>query len=53
MCSSDLRYGMISDCGLLVNSSRGIIYAGKDENYASKAAEKAHELQQQMDKLLG
>lgn len=47
------RYGMISDCGLLVNSSRGIIYAGKDENYASKAAEKAHELQQQMDKQLG
>ena len=47
------RYGMISDCGLLVNSSRGIIYAGKDENYTSKAAEKAHELQQQMDKLLG
>ena len=47
------RYGMISDCGLLVNSSRGIIYAGKDESYASKAAEKAHELQQQMDKLLG
>lgn len=42
------RYGMTSDCGLLVNSSRGIIYADNSENFAKVAGEKAHELQQQM-----
>ncbi|MGM9712543.1 MAG: orotidine-5'-phosphate decarboxylase [Prevotella sp.] len=47
------KYGMIADCGLLVNSSRGIIYAGHDENFAAVAADKARELQQQMDELLG
>jgi orotidine-5'-phosphate decarboxylase len=40
------------DCGLLVNSSRGIIYASNGEDYAEVAAEKARELQQQMEKLL-
>ncbi len=43
------RYGMIpGDVGLLVNSSRGIIYASQGEDFAEKAAEKAQELQQQM-----
>lgn len=46
------QYGMNSTCGLLVNSSRGIIYAGKGEDFATAAAEKAHELQQQMAVLL-
>ncbi len=42
------KYGMTKDCGLLVNSSRGIIYAGHDEHFAEAAKEKAKELQQQM-----
>ena len=42
------QYGMTKDCGLLVNSSRGIIYASSDDNFAEVAAEKARELQQQM-----
>ena len=46
------RYGMTKDCGLLVNSSRGIIYADNTENFATVAAEKARELQQQMAKEL-
>ena len=39
---------MIDDCGLLVNSSRGIIYASNGEDFAEKAASAAKELQQQM-----
>jgi hypothetical protein len=46
------QYGMTSECGLLVNSSRGIIYASSEEDYAEVAAKKAQELQQQMDTLL-
>ena len=42
------EYGMTKDCGLLVNSSRGIIYADNSEFFADTAAEKAKELQQQM-----
>ena len=42
------RYGMTKDCGLLVNSSRGIIYACSDDHYAESAGNKARELQQQM-----
>lgn len=42
------KYGMTKDCGLLVNSSRGIIYAGKDKDFAEMAALKAKELQQEM-----
>ena len=42
------KYGMTKDCGLLVNSSRGIIYASTGEDFAKVAAEKAQELQQQM-----
>ena len=46
------KYGMTKDCGLLVNSSRGIIYASSGEDFAEVAAQKAHELQQQMAKEL-
>ncbi|MCQ2205830.1 MAG: orotidine-5'-phosphate decarboxylase [Bacteroidaceae bacterium] len=46
------KYGMTADCGLLVNSSRGIIYADHSERYAEVAGEKARELQQQMSALL-
>ena len=42
------KYGMIKDCGLLVNSSRGIIYASNGEDFADVAAQKAKELQQEM-----
>lgn len=42
------KYGIIKECGLLVNSSRGIIYADNTENYAKVAGEKAHEIQQEM-----
>lgn len=42
------QYGMIKDCGLLVNSSRGIIFADKTEKFAEVAGEKAKELQEQM-----
>ena len=42
------KYGMIKDCGLLVNSSRGIIYASNQEDFAKVAAQKAKELQQEM-----
>ena len=46
------KYGLSKNVGLLINSSRGIIYASKDENYAKKAAEKAEELQKQMEEIL-
>lgn len=42
------RYGMNSQCGLLVNSSRGIIYADSTENFAEVAGEKAREMQEEM-----
>lgn len=42
------RYGMNKDCGLLVNSSRGIIYASSGDDFAVVAAQKAKELQEQM-----
>ena len=42
------KYGMTKDCGLLVNSSRGIIYASKDEDFAEIAAQKSKELQLEM-----
>lgn len=42
------RYGMTPDCGLLVNSSRGIIFASDGPDFAQRAAEEAKKLQQQM-----
>ena len=42
------RYGMISDCGLLVNSSRGIIYASQGEDFAEAAGASARKVQEEM-----
>ena len=46
------HYGMTEDCGLLVNSSRAIIYADNTENFAQTAAAKAEEVQKQMATML-
>ena len=46
------KYGLNSDCGLLVNSSRGIIYAGNDVDFAQKAKVEAKTLQQEMAVIL-
>ncbi|MBQ5971775.1 MAG: orotidine-5'-phosphate decarboxylase [Prevotella sp.] len=46
------RYGMNADCGLIVNNSRGIIYASNGDDYAKAAAEKAREIQQEMARAL-
>lgn len=42
------KYGMTSECGLIVNSSRAIIYADATESFAQVAGEKAREVQAQM-----
>jgi orotidine-5'-phosphate decarboxylase len=42
------EFGMNTSVGLLVNSSRAIIYAATDENFAKAATEKAKEMQQEM-----
>ena len=46
------KYGMNKDCGLLVNSSRGIIYAGSGADFAEKAKVEAKKLQQEMAVIL-
>ncbi|WP_372755333.1 orotidine-5'-phosphate decarboxylase [Labilibaculum sp.] len=46
------KYGMNNTCGLLVNSSRGIIFADSSEKFAETAKVKAKELQQEMEELL-
>jgi orotidine-5'-phosphate decarboxylase len=46
------KYGLSDNIGLLINSSRGIIFASKDENFADAAAVKAKELQNQMEEIL-
>jgi orotidine-5'-phosphate decarboxylase len=46
------KYGLSKDCGLLVNSSRGIIYASNGLDFAEKAAEEAQKLQLQMAAVL-
>lgn len=46
------KYGMNDNVGLLINSSRGIIYASKDQDFAKAAAGRAKELQQQMEVVL-
>lgn len=45
-------YGMNSECGLLVNASRAVIFADSSEDYAKVAGEKARDYQQQMEKEL-
>ncbi|MDL2224090.1 orotidine-5'-phosphate decarboxylase [Bacteroidales bacterium OttesenSCG-928-M06] len=42
------RYGMNKQCGLLVNSSRQIIYADSSENFAEAAAKEAKKVQEEM-----
>lgn len=43
------KYGITDECGLLVNSSRGIIYASSGEDFAEVAGQEAEKLQKQMD----
>ena len=42
------KYGITKDCGLIVNASRSIIYAGNDESFAEAARAEALRMQQQM-----
>ena len=46
------KYGTGKQCGLIVNSSRNIIYASDKEDFASKAREEAMKMQKEMEKLL-
>lgn len=46
------KFGMNTKCGLLVNSSRGIIFADSTENFDKVAGEKAKEIQTEMEKYL-
>ena len=46
------KYGMNKQCGLLVNSSRGIIYASNGTDFAEKARQEALILQKEMQQLL-
>lgn len=46
------NYGWNDDCGLLVNSSRGIIYASNETNFAEKAGEEAQKIQNEMAEIL-
>ena len=50
--SEVFKYGMTEDIGLLINSSRGIIYKSQDTNFAEAARQAAKELQQQMQDVL-
>lgn len=47
------RYGMTADCGLLVNSSRAIIYASAGRDFADAAANAAKEVAEEMKGFLG
>lgn len=46
------RYGMTDDCGLLVNSSRGIIFASSGEDFAEAAAREAAKLRDSMTAIM-
>ncbi|MBM3402621.1 MAG: orotidine-5'-phosphate decarboxylase [Bacteroidetes bacterium] len=46
------RYGLSKSCGLIVNSSRSIIYASSGEDFAQRAREEAKKLQSEMEILL-
>ncbi|MFT7627927.1 MAG: orotidine-5'-phosphate decarboxylase [Ulvibacter sp.] len=46
------KYGMSKDVGLLINSSRGIIYASDNVDFANAAATEAQKLQKQMETIL-
>ncbi len=47
-----VKYGMNADCGLIVNSSRAILYASVGEDFAEKARAEAKKVQQEMEQLL-
>ena len=47
-----VKHGINAHCGLIVNSSRGIIFADKGEQFAEWAGEEAKKLQQEMERLL-
>jgi orotidine-5'-phosphate decarboxylase len=46
------KYGMSSNIGLLINSSRGIIYASNNKDFANSARNKAEKLQKEMEVIL-
>jgi orotidine-5'-phosphate decarboxylase len=46
------KFGMNKDCGLLVNSSRNILYASSGNDFAEKAAVEAKAIQSDMEVLL-
>ncbi len=46
------KYGLNNSCGLLVNSSRTIIYASSEKDFADKSAMEAESIQKQMELLL-
>lgn len=46
------KYGMTTDCGLLVNSSRNILYASSGTDFTEKATQEAYNIQQEMEQLL-
>ena len=46
------KYGITDTVGLLINSSRGIIYASDDENFADSAKKKSEDLQKEMEEIL-
>ncbi len=47
-----MQNGLNADYGLLINSSRGVIFASNKEDFATKAAEAAKEIQEQMAKYI-
>jgi orotidine-5'-phosphate decarboxylase len=46
------KYGLSASCGLLINSSRAIIYASSGQDFADRAREEAKKLQSEMEVLL-
>ena len=46
------KYGLNRDCGLLINSSRGILYAGADESFAEASGDAAKTIQLEMAAIL-
>jgi len=47
------KYGLTKDCGLLINSSRNIIYASNGPYFAQRARDEAEKIQKEMSRLLG
>jgi orotidine-5'-phosphate decarboxylase len=46
------KFGINSDCGLLVNASRSILYASNQEDFDRKAQQEAQKMQEEMKQLL-